>query len=498
MNWMPITDLPDNWRDLASTELDSLAEAWGVTYESLRDKSLIEAFNERLRREWSIETGIIERVYTIDRGTTLLLIEQGIDASLLTHGSTNRPIGEVIQIIKDQREALDGLFAFVKQKDQLTLHYIRTLHQVLLRHQDYTEAIDMQGRIGLVPLIKGDWKRLPNNPRRPDGVIHEYCPPEHVQREMERLLEMHRVHMEQGVSPEVEAAWLHHRFTQIHPFQDGNGRVARSLATLVLLRANRFPLVVNRDQWIEYISALEEADANNITPLVRLFEQIEKRAFLNALDISEEITTTSKIVPEIIDSIAERYQLRQQAQYDRVFTVAKNLQTLTRQSLDAYSSVMQVRMRGLALPITVRVTENTDQSIYWYQADIVSVAKKLGYYANLTRPKLWVRLRLEDGGKIITTNAEIVISFHYLGRENRGIMIATAFLNLLHSGSENSEKESDTAAEGQIFRETHPLVSEGFVITYTDESRIKQKQQEFQLWLDQAIAIGLSEWERQL
>jgi len=52
--------------------------------------------NERLRREWSIETGIIERIYTIDRSTTRLLIEQGI-AALIPYGATNRPVGEVIQ-----------------------------------------------------------------------------------------------------------------------------------------------------------------------------------------------------------------------------------------------------------------------------------------------------------------------------------------------------------------------------------------------------------------
>jgi hypothetical protein len=65
MDWRAITDLPEHWPDLASTELDSLAEAWDKAYISLKDKSLIERFNERLRREWSIETGIIERVYTI-------------------------------------------------------------------------------------------------------------------------------------------------------------------------------------------------------------------------------------------------------------------------------------------------------------------------------------------------------------------------------------------------------------------------------------------------
>jgi len=183
MAWRPITDLPEHWQELVSTEISSLAQSWDEAFRSLKDRSMVEMFNERLRREWSIETGIIERIYTIDRGTTQLLIEQGIDASLITHGSTNRPVGEVVRIIKDQRDALDGLFAFVARQENLTLHYIRTLHQVLLRHQEYTEALDQFGNIGHVPLIKGDWKRMPNNPKRPDGVIHEYCPPEQVQLE---------------------------------------------------------------------------------------------------------------------------------------------------------------------------------------------------------------------------------------------------------------------------------------------------------------------------
>lgn len=498
MNWQPITDLPANWQDLVSTEIESLAEAWNETFKTLKDTSLVELFNERLRREWAIETGIIERVYTIDRGTTQLLIEQGIDASLITHGATNRPVGEVIQIINDQREALDGLFAFVARNESLSLHYIRTLHQVLLRHQEYTEAVDSQGRLALVPLIKGDWKRLPNNPRRPSGTIHEYCPPEHVQTEMEQLLAWHHAHTKQGLTPEIEAAWLHHRFTQIHPFQDGNGRVARCLATLVLLRAGRFPLVVNRDQWIEYISALEEADAGDLSRLVRLFDQIQKRAYLNALDISEDISRTSKILVDVIDGIAEKYQQRQQAQYDQVLQVANQLQVFAQQLLETFASSIEKRTASLSLPIRVRVGVNNDSSVFWYQGDIVTVAKKLNYFANLTRPRLWVRLRIEDNSTIIATNAEIVVSFHYLGRENRGVMIATAFLNLLHKSYPDNENDSLVPPESRSFRETHPLVTEGFIITHADSKRIEVKKREFKQWLEQAVTVGLAEWERQL
>ncbi|MDE3194864.1 MAG: Fic family protein [Acidobacteriota bacterium] len=88
--------------------------------------------------------------------------------------------------------------------------------------------------------------------------MHEYCPPEHVASEMDALIAMHTEQTSRGVQPYVEAAWLHHAFTQIHPFQDGNGRVARALAALVLIRAGYFPFVVTRDEreyciWLESV-----------------------------------------------------------------------------------------------------------------------------------------------------------------------------------------------------------------------------------------------------
>ncbi len=90
--------------------------------------------------------------------------------------------------------------------------------------------------------------------------MHAYCPPELTRDEMESLVCMYR-ETEPTYSPEVKSAWLHHRFTQIHPFQDGNGRVARALASLVFLREGLFPLVVRESDRKEYIGALEEADA---------------------------------------------------------------------------------------------------------------------------------------------------------------------------------------------------------------------------------------------
>ena len=46
---------------------------------------------------------------------------------------------------------------------------------------------------------------------------------------MNRLFEMHEEFKAKPLPTEVRAAWLHHRYVQIHPFQDGNGRTGRLL-----------------------------------------------------------------------------------------------------------------------------------------------------------------------------------------------------------------------------------------------------------------------------
>ncbi|HHP7239995.1 MAG TPA: Fic family protein, partial [Longibacter sp.] len=126
--WEPISDLPPSSGDLANDELSSLSTIWKDERHKLEKIDAVKRFNERLLRQWAIETGIIERLYTLDEGTTQLLIEQGIDASLISHGSTNKDPQKVARLIKDQHEAAEGLFAFVANQRPLSNSYIKELH----------------------------------------------------------------------------------------------------------------------------------------------------------------------------------------------------------------------------------------------------------------------------------------------------------------------------------------------------------------------------------
>ena len=136
--------LPDTWRELAQPELRSLTQVWLERKSTLEQSSGLEEFVRRLRREWAIETGIIERLYTWDRGVTEVLIEQGIEASLIAHrGGLQREEAErVTALIKDQESIIEGLLEFVKGKIPLTEHYIRTMHSKFTAHQDTVEFGD--------------------------------------------------------------------------------------------------------------------------------------------------------------------------------------------------------------------------------------------------------------------------------------------------------------------------------------------------------------------
>jgi hypothetical protein len=158
-----IENLPTNWQQYSQTELKSLGQVWQERKAALTQSDALEQFTRRLRREWAIETGIIERLYTWDRGVTELLLEQGIEASLIANrGGLRREEAErVAALIHDQESIIQGLFEFVKGQIPLSEHYIRSMHAQFTAHQDSVEALASDGRIMQIPLVKGEYKRLP-------------------------------------------------------------------------------------------------------------------------------------------------------------------------------------------------------------------------------------------------------------------------------------------------------------------------------------------------
>ncbi len=77
----------------------------------------------------------------------------------------------------------------------------------------------------------------------------------------------------------VEAtARLHHRLVFIHPFTDGNGRLARLLTNLKLMRAGFPPIILRRSERKSYYDALEKADKGNLQPFTTMIARDVEKA----------------------------------------------------------------------------------------------------------------------------------------------------------------------------------------------------------------------------
>ena len=486
MAWERITGLGDVSRNLASKELPPLVAVWSEQRETLLDTESLKQFNERLAREWAIETGILERLYTLDRGVTQLLIERGIDESLISHDATDRPPSHVAALIRDQKEAVDWLFEFVKSERPFSESFIKEIHALITRSQNTATGADRDGRRVDVPLRRGEYKVVPNNPTRADGAVHEYCPPVQVTVEMERLVELHDRYLKQDVAPEVLSAWLHHRFTQIHPFQDGNGRVARALASLVFLRAGWFPLVVHRDQRTDYIDALEAADHGNLASLVDLFAASQRNAFVNALGIAREVLRAGEHLDQMVAAIGDHFRKRDEDLAANMTQAKDHTGALWMEAGRRFEKTSRQLADAIRGPHNRRVFDDysapSDSSYRrrWHRAQIIGAAKDLGYYANIGEFSAWRRLVLEtESGR-----SEIVLSFHAIGREYRGIVgVSLSFY-----------RKPETDEGHSMIEDRHTVSKELFQINYLES--LEAVQARFEPWLDKYLLQALDLWRR--
>ena len=490
--WRPIEDLPEDWQSLADRDLGHLADFWNESREEMASHGAVRAFNERLGRQWAIETGLIERIYTLDRGTAEILLERGIHANLIAQTATNRDPELVSDIIRDHETALDGLFIFVKRERDLSTSFVKELHSVLLAHQDTATARNTFGRRVEMPLAKGQYKRRPNSPVRPDGLIHEYCPPEQVASEMDRLVEMHARHVEAGVVPEVEAAWLHHRFAQIHPFQDGNGRVARALATLVMIRAGWLALVVTDAMRSEYLEALEAADRGNLAPLVKLFADIQRRAIYGAVAEARHVIAEKRQVRSVIQSVADKLDRRlrrRQGEWEKAKDIGQALGATARDHLGRVEAELKsVLASQLGTSGGFWVTSSPDddpdrRSYYGYQ--VVETAKAMRYFANTRVFHSWAALNLKTDGR-----HEILVSIHGMGHEFAGLLVATACLAKREASGEAGEQG------GTVVTRVQPVCERPFQISYKEDPADARTR--FGRWIGDAVVQGLLAWQEDI
>lgn len=231
-------------------ELEQRPAAGSVDSEVLRRALAV------VKRAAALDTGAIEGLYETDRGITFTVARElaSWEAVLEAQGPGVR------DYFQAQLEAYEQVIDFATGRQPLAEVWIRELHaQVCASQQTYW----VQTSVGpqKQPLPRGRYKSHPNHVLLPDGSVHAYAPVDLVPAEMARLVEVLRSSAFVAAHPIVQAAYAHYALVVVHPFADGNGRVARALGSVFTARAVSVPLLILADTRDSYLKALRSADA---------------------------------------------------------------------------------------------------------------------------------------------------------------------------------------------------------------------------------------------
>ncbi len=200
------------------------------------DADLREVFLEKLRVRWTHTSTALEG-NTLNEGETFGVLRYGLTVS-------GKPLAHHNEVLGHSR-ALDLLYARLEEGRPLVeadLHALHTAVQTSVEI-DYLKPI-------------GAWKCEPNSTLAKRGG-KTYARPEHVPALMKRWLEGFETRRRDSSVSALEAClWSHATFVRIHPYADGNGRLARLLSNLPALEKGCLPILIPNERRLDYIEAL--------------------------------------------------------------------------------------------------------------------------------------------------------------------------------------------------------------------------------------------------
>lgn len=195
-----------------------------------------------------------------------------IEGNTLTYGQTEilllfgKVIGEAdLRDIQEMTASNIGLRMMTEEAAvknmPLTQNFIRTLHKTLLRDNCTVYRNLPCGIQTSYEIHAGQYKTRPNSVITRYGDRFEYASPEETPGLMADLVDWYNNAEQEGkLSPIELAALFHYRYIRIHPFEDGNGRIARLMVNFILARHNYPMIVVRSRKKNEYLEALRRTD----------------------------------------------------------------------------------------------------------------------------------------------------------------------------------------------------------------------------------------------
>ena len=259
----PFCDFAE-WSDLrVDRELfDRLADRLRVAG-ALEGSKDIRWAQDRILRATAFETGAVEDLYAEGATYSVAMEVEGWQSDLAGSGDGAE------QHFEDQLAA----YVFVRDlaaentgRPLLEVD-VREIHRIATRSQN-TYPVQTPNGVQRQSFTSGAYKTTPNQVINRAGQVLQYAPVDDVAPEMERLITTLRSEPFVAAHPIIQSAYMHWTIAHIHPFSDGNGRMARVIGSIPLLRSYGIPLVVFAGRKRLYLQALESADRHDHQEMV--------------------------------------------------------------------------------------------------------------------------------------------------------------------------------------------------------------------------------------
>lgn len=284
--------LAETFTNLAETlsEIPSIKEIDNLKKEvdSYRpiSKDLQNRIFQTFRLRWTFHSNAIEG-NPLTYGETVAFIMEGITAK-------GKRLKDHLDI-KGHNEAIDFILEIIKDDRDLSEVDIKNLHKIILVESYRSPAVTPDGLKVTKEIKVGDYKTSPNHVITSTGETHYYASVEETPILMGELVAWHnKARKNPKIHPLILASLFHHQFVAIHPFDDGNGRMARMLMNLILLKNQFPPVVVRQEDRHSYYGVLRQADANEYLPIVEYLGALLKESLgiqlkgIKGEDISEK------------------------------------------------------------------------------------------------------------------------------------------------------------------------------------------------------------------
>ncbi|MCK9613616.1 MAG: Fic family protein [Bacteroidales bacterium] len=302
---------------------------------------------KKFRLEWNFNSNHLEGNTLTYGHTELLLIFDKISGDYS---------GREIEEMKAHDVAIKMVVDLSQDNERdLTESFIRQLNAILLVRPFWKEAITPDGQPTRKEIIPGSYKQTSNSVRLENGEIFHYASPEDTPILMKDLMDFYRAQSaDSKVHPLRLAAMMHYKFVRIHPFDDGNGRVARLLTNYVLLKNGFPPIIIKDSEKKEYLMALNKADTGDLDAFVRYIEN----QLLWSLEISIKAANGESI--EEIGDLDKKVQLLKKSLKAKNKIVLKSKNSVERIINDVYIKYLK------ALEIELNRFKSLFKSSDWF------------------------------------------------------------------------------------------------------------------------------------